>query len=86
MALADEKKHATLIHHLAADIEVVRERLDNMELVNAKHTTANPAAKANGLTKAAIDAAITALRAAADDATWDLVIAQDVPSHRGEAL
>ena len=88
MAISDSKKCQTLINACAQEAQRIKVAATRLEAIRALYVAASPDPTGTALdgNVPAVSAWIDAVRATADGAVPDGMIAARVPSHRGEAL
>ena len=86
--VVDTKKVQTMVNIVGQQMIIIRVAMARIEAVKAAFTTANPDVTGTPLEGniAAVNSAITALKAEVDAALWTQLIAAIVPSHRNKAL
>ena len=86
--MQDSKKAQTLINRAAADAQLIKDAADRLDALRTLYTSHNVDPTGTPLQGkvAAVSAWIDAVRAVADAAVANQLLAAVVPSHRGEAL
>lgn len=91
MPLADTKKVQTMVNIGGQQINIIRDALDTIKTMRAAFTTASPDVTGTPLegNVAALNMSINNLDTeinTTSGSTWDILVNNIVPSHRGEAL
>jgi len=84
----DQKKVQTMVNIVGQQAQIIRNAVTSMEAVRLTFNAINPVVTGTPLQgkKAAVSAAIDALRTAADDIALTDMIDAIVPSHRNGAI
>lgn len=88
MAISDKKKVQTMINAVARQMRAIRAAVAEIANVRTRFQAANPDVTGTPLegNVTALNNAFNALQNETDKAIWTALIAEEIESHRGEAL